>query len=321
MIRKVILAVGIYCCYFQIAMAADSHREFYDYVLELQQQALNAGVTQLTVERNIPKIKIYKKANVKNVDSQQTLDTYIPQAVPEITVSTARALFQQHSVKLQQFSQRYGVQSRFLVALWGIESSFGEKKGDFPALSVLASLAYKGSNESFYIQEFIAALKLIDQYQLTFEQLLSTSTGAMGQMKMMPSQLLKYAIDADHDGSVDVWTSIDDAFASAANMLSLQGWKSDTTWGRQVKSTIMLDPQLIGLTSKYTFSQWHAYGIRRFNGDDLPERDDMQVSLIAPDGVKGRYYLVYDNFILLNQFSSTLRNTLAVTYLSEKIKQ
>ena len=88
-----------------------------------------------------------------------------------------------------------------------------------------------------------------------------------------------------------------------------------------MKPTMALDPGLLGLRVNHTFVQWQAYGIRRFNGADLPQRSDMKVSLIAPDGSKGRFYLVYDNFLLLHQFNPTLHDTLAITYLSEKIKQ
>ena len=109
--------------------------------------------------------------------------------------------------------------------------------------------------------------------------------------------------------------------ATAANMLLQQGWQFDSTWGRQVKATMMLDPNLLGLDRTHTFSTWQAYGIRRFNGDDLPSRSDMSVSLIAPDGEKGRFYLVYNNFRLLHQLTPSIHDTLALTYLSEKIKQ
>ncbi|AZG73607.1 lytic transglycosylase domain-containing protein [Shewanella livingstonensis] len=322
MIQKIILSVFFYFFCSHFVMAEDSHREFTDYLLSLQQSAIAAGVNQRTAERYIAKIKIFKKANLDpHLGQSISLEDFIPQAVPEITVSTARAIFQQHELQIDQLSRKYQVQSRFLMALWGMNSRFGERPGRFPGLSVLASLAYKGDKEAFYVNEFIAALKLIDQKSISEDVLRSSSSGAMGQMQMMPSQLLQYAIDADNDGSIDVWNSMNDAFASMANMLHQQGWQYDATWGRQVKTTMMLDPNLLGLQSHHTFPQWQAYGIRRFNGNDLPQRNDIAVSLIAPDGPKGRFYLIYNNFRLLDQFNDSLHDTLAITYLSEKIKQ
>jgi membrane-bound lytic murein transglycosylase B len=321
MIQKIILTVCIYF-FSHIAVAANSHGEFTDYLFALQQKSIAAGVSRLTAERYIANIKIFKKANFRaNLQQSTSLEYYIPQAVPEITVSTARALFQQHKSQIQLLSQRYQVQPRFLMALWGINSSFGEQLGRFSGLSVLASLAFDGDNEAFYINEFIAALKLIEQKNIPDKSLLSSSTGAMGQMQMMPSQLLQYSVDADSDGTIDVWNSMEDAFASAANMLHQQEWQYDSTWGRQVNTTMMLDLNLLGLDAHHTLPQWQAYGVKRFNGNDLPQRNDMDVSLIAPDGPKGRFYLVYDNFRLLHQFNDTLHATLAITYLSERIKQ
>ncbi|MFT6976463.1 MAG: membrane-bound lytic murein transglycosylase B [Shewanella psychromarinicola] len=322
MIQKIILSVFFYFFCSNILMAEYSHREFTDYLLQLQQKSIAAGVNQLTAERYIANIKIFKKANFStDLQPSTSLEYFIPQAVPEITVSTARAMFQQHESQINDLSRTYQVQPRFLMALWGMNSRFGERPGRFPVLSVLASLAYKGDKEAFYINEFIAALKLIEQTNITEDLLLSSSSGAMGQMQIMPSQLLKYGVDADNDGIINVWNSTDDAFASTANMLHQQGWQYDSTWGRQVKATMMLDPNLHGLSTHHTFPQWQAYGVRRFNGNDLPQRNDMDVSLIVPDGPKGRLYLVYDNFRLLHQFNDTLYDTLAITYLSERIKQ
>ncbi|WP_282110303.1 lytic murein transglycosylase [Shewanella algicola] len=320
MILKIILSTIIYFFTSHLVVANNSHHQFEDYLLSLQQQAISAGVSPLLAERLIGNIKIFKKANIDN-DSQHTLETYIPQMVPEISVSTARAMLQQHETLLNNLSQQYQVQPRFMIALWGINSRFGERPGRFPALSVLASLAFNGENQLFYVNEFIAALKLIEQSKFKVNALKSSSTGAMGQMQMMPSQLLSYLVDGDNDGHFDIWSSTEDAFASAANMLNQQGWQYDATWGRQVKATMMLDPSLLGLTSKHTFLQWQAYGIRRFNGNNLPQRDDITASLIAPDGPQGRFYLVYENFRLLDQFTASIHDTLALTYLSEKIKQ
>ncbi|MGX9461510.1 lytic murein transglycosylase [Shewanella sp. A14] len=322
MIQKIILSAFVYFFCFNLATAEDSRRDFTDYLLELQQKAIAAGVDQGIAERYIANIKIFKKASLNQPQDKLTsLENFIPQVVPAITVSTARAMYQQHEAQIQQLSRTYQIQPRFLVALWGMNSRFGERPGRFPALSVLASLAYQGDNEELYINEFIAALTLIQQQKMTENVLRSSSTGAMGQMKMMPSQLLLYGLDADKDGIIDVWSSMEDAFTSAANMLHQQGWHVDSTWGRQVKTTMKVTPNLLGLQSLYTFSQWQDYGVRRFNGNDLPKRNDMKVSLIAPDGAKGRFYLVYDNFHLLHQFNDNVYDTLALTYLSEKIKQ
>lgn len=320
MILKIILSTIFYFLFSPVVVASNSHHLFEDYLLSLQQQSINSGVAPVTAERHISQIKIFKKANL-NSNSQHTLETFIPHAIPEITVSTARAMLQQHEVLLNKLSQRYQIQPRFLIALWGVNSRFGEQSGRFPTLSVLASLAFKGENESFYVDEFIAALKLIEQKNIPIAALRSSSSGAMGQMQMMPSQLLQYSVDGDQDGKIDIWDSTEDAFASTANMLHQQGWQFDATWGRQVKATMMLDPNLLGLSSTHTFPQWQAYGVRRFNGDNLPSRSDMNVSLIAPDGSKGRFYLVYNNFRLLDQFTPSFHDTLALTYLSEKIKQ
>lgn len=319
MIGKIISSVVISLITFNIAHAQQTVT-FDDYLASLKDKAIQAGVSQHTINKHFSKIKVFKRATVNGADKSINLESYIPQNAPEITVSTARAMFKEQEDALITLGDRYGVQPRFLVALWGMTSEFGEQKGNFPILSVTASNAYSGVKEQFYIDEFIAALQIIDSQQVTYEQLIGSSTGAMGHMQLMPSQYLAYAQDGNGDGNKDIWNNQFDAFATAAAMLKDTGWKNDETWGRQVSSVNPVPQYLIGADHTQTFNEWQELGVRRYNGNDLPKRDDMQVSFLMPDGEKGREYLVYNNFRLLQAWSKKEHFLLTVTYLSERIK-
>ncbi|WP_227006684.1 lytic murein transglycosylase [Shewanella donghaensis] len=319
MIGKIISSVIVYLLVVNSPLA-QQNMSFDDYLDSLKDKAIAEGVSQSTIDEHFSKIKVFKRATVNGSERALNLESYIPKNAPEITISTARAMFKEQQDTIIAIGDRYGVQPRFLIALWGLTSEFGEQKGNFPILSVTASNAFSGNRENFYIDEFIAALKIIESGEVQYEQLIGSSTGAMGHMQIMPSQYLAYAEDANGDGNVDIWNNQYDAFATAAAMLRAGGWSNDETWGRQVGSIEVISEDVVGVEYTKTFNQWQDLGVRRYNGNDLPKRDDMQVSLLRPDGVKGRQYLVYNNFRLLQEWSTSEHFLLTVTYLSERIK-
>ncbi|MGS0680075.1 lytic murein transglycosylase [Shewanella sp. 125m-7] len=302
---------------------SDPKGRFSDYVESLKQEAVDKGISQQTIDDVFPKIKMFKKAMAaeKNqTEAHVTLETYLPKAVPQSTVDTARALYKQHYPELEKIGKRYGVQPRFIIALWGVESNFGQSTGEFPVLSVTASLGYEGQREAFYRKEFFAALKIAQRDGIAFSELKSSWTGAMGKTQFMPSSYLVYAQDGDGDGNKDIWNNTSDAFASLAYYLQQAGWKESETWGRQVQLPKSFEVSLADLKIKKSFNQWQELGVRRFDGSDLPKRDDMQISLVMPDGAIGRKYLVYDNYRGLLSWNNSDYFAITVAYLSERIK-
>ncbi|CAM4097894.1 lytic transglycosylase domain-containing protein [Shewanella aquimarina] len=309
--------------------AQESALSYDQYLSELKQQAVEQGIAQGTIDAVFDQIKLFKKAVVNEPakSGPENLDKYLPNRVSEALVEQARSLYRDNKALFDRLGKEYGVQPRFVLAYWGITSAFDAS--DYPALTVIASNAYHGEQAvnvaqayggDGYDAAFISALKLMERDQLKFDNLKSDSTGLMGYPHFTPKQLAKYGQDGNGDGRVDIWHSLDDAFATTANYLKQLGWDYDGTWGRQVSAPKALPQDLVGLAVHKGFDQWQALGVRRFNGSDLPSRKDMQVSLIMPDGKNGRSYLVYDNYRVLRKTQGSEHLTLAVTYLSERIK-
>lgn len=316
---------GILATYSPFSHAEQNKQKpsFSEYVAELKQGALDTGLSSEFVESNFAKIKLFKKAVVTEQTPTpviDTIDTYLRKSVPSHISSQGVALYKENAKELERIGKKYGVQPRFIVALWGVESRYGQTMGNYPVLSVTASLAYEGKKEAFFKKQFYAALDILESQKVEFSQLLGSWSGAMGQMQFMPVTYIAYAQDGDGDGKADIWNNLSDAFASAAYFLQQQGWKSEETWGRQVQIPSDFDQSLLGIDKSKTFSEWQALGVRRYNGSDLPSRDDMLVSLIMPDGVKGRKYLVYDNYKSLLAWNRSHHFAVSVAYLSEKIK-
>jgi membrane-bound lytic murein transglycosylase B len=296
---------------------------FNDYLATLKHEAKQIGIDEKTIESSFPQIKRFRTAQDTSrtpIKALTSLELYIPDRVPKWKIDQARSLYKQYKTELRTIGLEYGVQPRFILALWGLESDFGVDKSQYPLLSVIASQAYDNPERDDYKNEFFATLNILEQESLQVSELLGSSKGTLGQTDFLPSHYLVYAQDGDGDGKKELWSNPQDVFASLAHYLNLLGWKEKETWGRQVLLPENFDETHSSSGISQSFSQWTELGITRYNGSVLPKRDDMLVSLIIPDGSKGRAYLIYDNYRALIKLIDSDYDALSVAYLSEKIK-
>ena len=299
--------------------------EFGTYVQQLKTEALALGYESDFLERAFADVEFHPravKADKNQPERKITLDTYLKTRVPDWKVEQAVKLYKEHEVLLKQVEQRYGVQARFIVALWGNESNFGKITGKFPVISALTTLAYEGRREVFFKKQLFAALDILKDGHIEQDKFLGSWAGAMGQTQFMPTSFISYAVDFDGDGAKDIWSNPADVFASIANYLKSEGWDDSQTWGRQVSIPAELDLNLTGLDKHKMkgLAQWQALGVRRYDGSDLPAVD-IQASLIMPDGEKGRIYLAYSNFHTLMRWNRSTYFGSAVSYLADRIKK
>ncbi|WP_088330779.1 lytic murein transglycosylase [Lacimicrobium sp. SS2-24] len=297
---------------------------FDEYVTALKQEAIEKGYESEFVEQAFADIKFYERAVSSDKNQPEfklTLDKYLSTRVPDWKVKQAVDKYREHQAILEQVGKQFGVQPRFIVALWGNESNFGRIQGDYPVISALATLAYEGRREALFKKQLFAALQILEQGHITKEQFLGSWAGAMGQSQFMPTSFNAYAYDFDGDGKKDIWQNPADVFASIANYLKSVGWDDSLTWGRQVSLPETFDYGLAGLDKDKmkSLSEWQSLGVRRYDGSDLPTRD-VPASLIMPDDEKGRIYLVYGNFHSLMNWNRSTYFGSAVGYLSDRIK-
>lgn len=296
-----------------------------NYLASIREEVVAAGVSPDVYDTHVKRITFRPtviKADKNQPEKKQTLESYLKTRVPDWKVREAVTLQQQHQALLKKIEEQYGVQGRFIVALWGNESNFGRVQGNHDVLSATASLAYEGRREAFFKQQFIAALKIIEQGHISAEQFKGSWAGAMGQSQFIPTTFLTYAVDYDNDGKKDIWQSIPDVFASIANFLASEGWRSDYTWGRQVRVPGTGHDLPLGLdTDKgMLLSEWQRRGVTGYEGQDLP-KVALRAWLVMPDGHKGRIFLVYDNFRVLMKWNRSHYFGVSVGYLADRIKR
>ena len=309
---------------------------FADYVVDLKAEALSKGFSQTLIDSSFAQVKFHKravKADRSQPEKVETLDTYLPKRVPKWKVDKARALYKEHQVLLTDIAEKYSVQPRFIVALWGLETNFGKFTGGYNVVSALSTLAYEGRRETFFKKQLFAALTILDQGHIASSDMKGSWAGAMGQNQFMPTSFLAYAVDGDGDGKKDIWTNQADVFASMANYLQKEGWNDELTWGRQVKLPTNFDTKLAipkntgsrknwlkaWAETEKTLSQWQALGIRRVDGTNLPSVD-IKAALVFPDDENGRVYLAYDNYKSLMHWNLSYYFVSSVGHLSDRIK-
>jgi membrane-bound lytic murein transglycosylase B len=295
---------------------------FETYVQQLKTEATEKGISTKTITEAFTNVKFLHrsvKADKGQPEFKLTLDTYIPRAVPEWKIKKAREQYKKHYALLHKIGKEYGVQPRFIVALWGIETNFGSLTGGQNIISALTTMAYEGRREALFKKQLFAALMILEQGHITADKFIGSWAGAMGQVQFMPTSYLNYAVDYDGDGKKDIWNNYGDVFASAANYLKTEGWDSSQTWGRQVILPKDFDIELAGIKQQRSLQEWQDLGVRRFNGTDLP-KVDINASIVIPDDKNGRTYLAYNNYKVLMHWNRSYYFATAVSHLSERIR-
>ncbi|MDZ7641782.1 MAG: lytic murein transglycosylase [Desulfurivibrio sp.] len=305
--------------------AAAQASDFTQWLQDLEAEARRQGIRAETLEAALSDIEPIPR--VVELDRQQPEFTlsfaeYRERVVPPSRIERGRKLLARHRQLLAEIGAEFGVQPRYIVALWGIETDFGRLTGGFPVIPALATLAHDGRRSDYFRGELLNALQILDEGHISPAAMTGSWAGAMGQCQFMPSSFLKFSVDYDGDGRRDIWNTRRDVFASAANYLAESGWRDDQTWGRQVRLPADFDRQLAGLETRKLIGQWQELGVRRPDGSELPTRQ-LPASIIIPDeeNQPELAYMVYENFRTTLKWNRSNYFALAVGLLSDAIAE
>jgi membrane-bound lytic murein transglycosylase B len=301
------------------AIGAES--DFSSFLAGLRRDALAQGVRPGTVDLAFRYIQFLPKVielDQRQPDRTLTFADFITKVVNPQRIEDARRNLAENLGLLQRVQQRFGVQPRFIVALWGVESDFGKTQGSYSVPAALATLAYEGRRGPMFRSEAITSLKIIDQGHIRADNMLGSWAGAMGQCQFMPSTFLSYAVDFDGDGRRDIWNNRGDVLGSIANYLARLGWRGSESWGREVAVPGNFDTRLTGLESRRSLADWMRMGVRSV-GAPLTGREAAEASLLLPDGLGGRALLVFDNFRATMRWNKSVKFAASVGMIADGI--
>lgn len=299
-----------------------NEQSFGNWVKELKQEAQQQGISASILDQAFADMTPNKRVielDRKQPESTMTFAQYLKRVVNDRRAQQGRKLFNKHQALLQEISAKYGVQPRFIVALWGIETNYGGNTGGFNMVRSLATLAYDGRRSAFFRKELLNALKIVNDGHVKLQDFKGSWAGAMGQTQFMPSSFLSYAVDYDGDGRKDIWGTLPDVFASIANYLKNTGWNNDETWGREVSLAAGFQTDMADLKVKKSLQEWNQLGVARLGGGALPDRAGVEGSVVFPGKVGERSYLVYRNFDRILKWNRSKYFATAVGTLSDRI--
>jgi len=301
--------------------ARSQDADFATWLEGVKRDAAAAGISRATIDSALTGLQPIDRVlelDRKQPEFTQTFWGYLDKSVTAERIARARRLLDENWALLDRVHARYGVQPRFLVAFWGLESNFGEHTGGYPVIGALATLAFDARRGAFFRAQLLDALKIIDEGSISVADMRGSWAGAMGQLQFIPSTFVSYAVDFDGNGRRDIWRSLPDVFASAANFLGQVGWRGDETWGREVRLPADFDWDLANLQTRKSIADWQRLGVRRADGGDLPGAD-LSGAIVAPAGHGGPAFLVYRNFDAILTWNRSILYAVAVGYLADRV--
>jgi lytic murein transglycosylase len=318
---------------------AYSANPFEQYKAYLIGRARSAGVREGTIQAVIPHLRLNQRA--MELDRAQrpsssagsfappSFGPYINRHITTSLITRGQARYSAHWDNLSRIQAQYGVDPAVIMAIYGKETSYGSVTGSFDLLEALATLGYEGRRRAFFEDEFIAALKLLDQGVQRW-QLKGSYAGATGYPQFMPTVALRLRADGNGDGYADIWRSEADAFASIANYLRDAGWKRDVPWGVPVTIPSTLNraairslinpnrcPNVFRRHSRWlTVGQWRALGVVP-TGRGLP--DNEMATLMETPGAYAQAYLLTNNYRAILDYNCSNYYAMGVGLLANAI--
>ena len=290
------------------------------WVAAFRGRAAAAGVSQSAISRGLSGVGYLPdviERDRNQTEFKRSLQDYLAIAASDERVATGRARMRSHGATLAAIEARYGVEARVVCAIWGLESRYGERRGDAPVISALATLAYDGRRGRFFEQQLVAALKIIQDGDTTPERMTGSWAGAMGHTQFIPTSYRAFAVDFTGDGRRDIWgNDPTDALASTAAYLSRNGWTRGRPWGLEVRLPSGFGGPF-GRGTTRSVASWRAAGVRTAGGGTLP--DHGSGSILAPMGAGGPAFLVFSNFRVLLSYNNAENYAIGIGHLSDRI--
>ncbi len=252
------------------------------------------------------------------IEFTRSLEDYLAIAASQERVSKGRAALNDYGPVLSGIEARYGVEPNVVVAVWGMESFYGERRGNVPVISALSTLAYDGRRGAFFEQQLIAALKILQNGDTQAAAMTGSWAGAMGHTQFIPTSYLAYAVDFTGDGRRDIWSDDPtDALASTAAYLSRSGWTRGRPWGVEVRLPAGFDMGQTGRGRTRSPADWAARGLRDMSGRAVPNHGS--AAIIAPSGAGGPAFMIFGNFGVIARYNNAESYVIGVGHLSDRL--
>ncbi|MEM6310010.1 MAG: lytic murein transglycosylase [Pseudomonadota bacterium] len=302
------------------AWPARPNPAFSAWLQRFRSRARAAGLSETTINaglRGVGYLPGVIERDRNQTEFKRSFEDYLAIAASDSRVSTGRAKFSEFGGLLRALEQRYGVPAQVICAIWGLESRYGARRGDAPVISALATLAFDGRRGAFFEKQLIAALKIIQNGDVSASRMLGSWAGAMGHTQFIPTSYEAFAVDYNGDGRRDIWSDDPtDALASAAAYLDRNGWSRGKPWGLEVVLPSGYNAPF-GRSASISTAGLRNAGVRAARGGPLPELGDARV--LIPSGRSGPAFAISSNFNAILRYNNSESYAIGIGFLSDRI--
>jgi membrane-bound lytic murein transglycosylase B len=279
------------------------------------------GISEATLKtglRNAGFLPEVIERDRNQTEFKRSLQDYLAIAASDERITKGRAAFASQRSTLSAIEARYSVEAHVVTAVWGLESFYGERRGDIPVISALATLAYDGRRGAFFESQLVAALRILQNGDTTPERMTGSWAGAMGHTQFIPTSYQAFAVDFTGDGRRDIWSDDPtDALASTAAYLKNSGWTKGQPWGVEVRLPAGFNTGLAGRKSTRSPADWATLGVRDMQGGRVPNHG--AASILLPAGANGPAFMVFRNFTVITRYNNSESYVIGVGHLSDRI--
>ncbi|WP_373410676.1 lytic murein transglycosylase [Yoonia sp.] len=303
-------------------MAAAQESGFQNWIAGFRGRARAAGITERTFNAAFADVR-YLPDSIERDRNQaefvRPLADYMATAVSDTRVSNGREMVRRYANELAQIEARFDVEPHVVVAVWGMESNYGQRRGDTPLISTLATLAYDGRRGRFFEEQLIAALGILQNGDVAPRNMTGSWAGAMGHTQFIPTSYEAYAVDFTGDGRRDIWSDDpSDALASTAAYFRRFGWRKGQPWGVEVRLPRGFDFGQTGRSVTGSPADWARAGVVGTNGQPVPNYGDATLS--TPTGAGGPAFLLFRNYDVIGRYNNAEAYIIGVGHLSDRIR-
>ncbi|MGH6893765.1 MAG: lytic murein transglycosylase, partial [Dongiaceae bacterium] len=299
----------------------NSAASYQEWVAKFQSYALSKGRPDKVIQTAFAGVKENPEISdrtTKQPEFELPVWTYLDRTVSDDRVARGQVKYQENKALLAGIEHDYGVPPEIIMGIWGIETDFGNNFGNYNVFEALTNLGYGAKRGSFACEQLLAALDMVAKKNVAPSRMIGSWAGAMGHPQFLPSNYLTLAVDRDGSGTADLWDSLPDALASAANHLVDDHWRRGLPWGLEVKLPTNFPYGEAELDLFNPVSHWKKLGVTRTDSSALPDLPG-DTFILVPAGHRGPAFLVTENFDVIRKYNNSIKYVLSAGYLGDRI--
>jgi lytic murein transglycosylase len=311
-----LLTVATLSCAAAQEVSSTAPANFDAFKVQLWPQAQAKGITRATFDLAFKGITPDSRvlATLKRQPEYgKPIGDYVNSIASPSRIETGKQKAEQWADTFAREEKVYGVDRWVLLALWGIETSFGDSKDRYDVVRSIATMVQAGYRDSYFRGELLTAMKILQDKHIDRDKMFGSWAGAMGQPQFMPSSFLDLAVDFSGDGKRDIWTNVPDVIGSMGHYMAKSKWKAGLPWGFEV----VLPEKFDHMKSRGTFKEWAERGVKRADGGEFPQGGN--AFMLFPSGAKGPVFLVTDNFNVIKAYNNSDVYAIAVGHLADRM--